>query len=205
MNLAHYVEEIWTELSYEEGIIERTITLPISNRENYQPLPWVKEYIFFELDKTSKEKDIRLNVSPTISNQNYNPLYYMAEQPKGLEESKIKINLAHYVKEIWIEVDYSTKTITEREITLPIKNREDYNPGPWVKKYNFVDFLTININGKIVIDKTPLNETSLYLGKTIDSSYPNFQPLTNNAESITPKTNTNISKRKILTPFQKDE
>ena len=218
-NLKHYVEEIWTELDYKEGIKERKITFPITKRENYKALPWVKEYRFFDLEKTNNNISQKLNTTHIIHNKNYNPVYFMDDQHKMIFGETIDINLVHYVKEIWIEFNYSTKEITEREVILSIKNREEYTPDSWVKQYKFVDFLKININGNIKIYETPINETEIYFNKetysdqeikSIDkkeliSKNNSNQIKTNylNKEIILSQNKNNQSKRKFLTPTNK--
>ena len=54
-NIKHYVEEIWIELDYKEGFSENTHIFPITKKENYKALPWVKQYRFFDLDINSKK------------------------------------------------------------------------------------------------------------------------------------------------------
>ena len=54
-NIKHYVEEIWTELDYRAGFSKTKHIFPITKRENYKTLPWVKQYRFFDLDINSKE------------------------------------------------------------------------------------------------------------------------------------------------------
>lgn len=165
-NIVHYVEEVWTELDYKKGISERTIILPIVSRESYKPLPWVRKYKFFDLNKNNK-----FNISSTINNKNYDPLYFMDNQNNMINFPKINLEIAHYVKETWMEIEYFPRKITEREIILPIKNRESYKPTLRVKKYSFIDYLKVSIDGKAMIDKTPINETITYTNPIFDTSH----------------------------------
>lgn len=163
----HYVEEIWTELDYEKGLSERRIILPIVSIESYKPLPWVRKYKFFDIDKENNKR----NITSTIISKNYDPLYFMDNQNNMINSPKINLEIAHYIEETWMEIEYFPRKISEREIVLPIKNRENYKPTPWVKKYKFIDYLKINIDGKVIIDKTPINETITYINPIFDTSH----------------------------------
>lgn len=183
MKSKHYVEETWNELNYEKGLTERKIIFPIKDRESYIPLSWVKKYKFFDIDKNNN----KYNITSNIINENYNPLYFMDNQTDMISSIKIKLEIAHYIKETWIQVEYSPKKITEREIILSIKDIESYTPSPWVKNYKFIDYLRISINGKVITEKTPMNESITYTNPTFDTSYLDINK-TNNQHNFKTRT-----------------
>lgn len=167
MELKHYVEEVWTELDYEKGLNKRKITLPIKNRDNYIALPWVRKYKFFDIDKDNNKR----NITTTIANKNYNPLYFMDNQSDMIEEHKVDLEIVHYIRITLMEREYFSEKLKEREIVLPIKNRESYIPTLQVKEYSFVDYLKISIDGKVIVDKTPLNESITYINPIFNDLY----------------------------------
>lgn len=173
MNLKHYVEEIWLELDYEKGLNERSVILPIKTRDNYIPLPWVKKYKFFDLNNQNN----KTNITNIINNKNYNPTYFMDDQIKILNQPKINLEIVHFIKITLIEINYLNKKEKEIEVIFPIKNKEKYIPTPLVKNYKFIDYLKININGKEIIDKTPINETITYTNPIFDTSHLKNKPL----------------------------
>lgn len=197
--LKNYVEETWTELDYETGITEKTIILPIIKKEDYKPLPWVKYYKFFDLEKDTKQ---RLNQSPIIFNKNYNPFYFMDNQNKMIKENKIELEIIHYVKEIWIEIDYLSKQIIKKEVLLPITKREEYFPLQGVKKYSFIDCIKITSNNKITIDKTPLAETNTYINHAFKLSY-SKKSITE--DNLNYKNNKILSKKKALASINRNK
>lgn len=186
MNLIHYVEEVLIEIDYQKGLSERKNVFSITSREDYKPLPWVKEYKFFDLDKETKDKSKPINVSPSICNPKYNPLYYMDDQIKMIKDHKIEIILMHYVKEVWIEASNSGNTYEKKYIS-PITNREIYQPTPWVKEYSFFDLIKISVDGKITVnDKTPLNVSSIIHNKNLETKKEINQPHSKRKKIVTP-------------------
>lgn len=173
-NIKHYVEEIWTELDYKEGFSETKHIFPITKREKYKTLPWVKQYRFFDLDINSKE----LNSSPFIYNKNYNPVYFMDDQHKMIKTEKIDIKIIYGI--------YSKKTNNKKEKILLIKNKEETNLN---KQTNIKKFVKITIDGSSKIYEIPTNEI-----KTDDKN----KSIIKKEEKIIP-----LNKKRVLTPFIK--
>ena len=129
----------------------------------------------------------------------------MDNQNKMIDSTKINLEIAYYIKESWIEKEYFPRKVSEREIILPIKNRERYKPAPWVKKYSFIDYLKVSIDGKVMIDKTPIKESTTYINPIFDTSYLKNKPLidkisdetTHKNNKYSPKTRTLINKNYI--------
>ena len=176
-NLKHYVEEIWTELDYKEGFSETKHIFPITKRENYKTLPWVKQYRFFDLDTNYKE----LNSSSFICNKDYNPIYFMDNQHKMIKEENIDIKIMNGI--------YSKKTNKQKEKILLIKKNEEINQTNLDKQVNIKKFVKITINDKSKIYEIPTNKVE---------TYEKYNSIIEPKRRIIPQ-----NKKKVLTPLLK--
>lgn len=176
-NIKHYVEEIWIELDYKEGFSENTHIFPITKKENYKALPWVKQYRFFDLDINSKE----INSTNFIHNKDFNPIYFMDDQHKMIKEEKIDIEIIHGI--------YPKKTNNKKEKVILIQKKDIIIQTSLDKQINIRQFVKITIDGKSKIYEIPNKET-----KTVEK---NNSIVGEKEKIISP------NKKRILTPFKK--